>query len=438
MPGMVHGREDGVAAGSSITGPLDSYAPPGPTTRAPLRVVVGMALAQFGLFVALLAPVTVSLALKTQTLVAGDRAAVVNGKILAVAAFFALVANPVFGRFSDLTTARFGRRRTWMAIGVVLFVLAQALVAVAPAVPLLAVGWCLSQIAGNAVLAPLMATIADQVPHEQRGSVSANVGVMQNVGILGGAYLASLFVTDMLALFLVPSAIAVALVGLYCLLLPDRPIAERPQTEGWLAMLRTFWVNPLHHPDFGWAWACRFLVTLASFLFVTYRIFFLQRQVGLTAAEAARALTIGVLLYTLALVITAKIGGFLSDRFDRRKVFVITSTLIGGTGLVLLAKTHSLPVFYTVEVVMGIGYGVYAAVDTALVIDVLPNPDDSAKDLGVLNIANALPQSLAPLVGLILLGLGGVAGANYPAMFIGAGVIALLGALAVVPIKKVR
>jgi MFS family permease len=92
-----------------------------------------------------------------------------------------------------------------MAIGVVLFVLAQALVALASSVPLLAVGWCLSQIAGNAVLAPLLATIADQVPHEQRGSVSANVGVMQNVGILGGAYLASLFVTNMLALFLVPS-----------------------------------------------------------------------------------------------------------------------------------------------------------------------------------------------------------------------------------------
>jgi MFS family permease len=427
-----------MSAGSSITEPTGSYATPVPLARAPFRVVWGMALAQFGLFVALLAPVTVSLALKTQTLVAGDRAAVVNGKVLAVAAFFALVANPVFGRFSDLTTARFGRRRTWMAIGTVLFVAAQALVAVAPSVSVLAVAWCLAQIAGNAILAPLLATIADQVPHEQRGTVSANVGVMQNVGILGGAYLASLFVTNMLALFLVPSAVAAVLVGLYCAVLPDRPIAERPETGGWLALLRTFWVNPLHHRDFAWAWISRFLVTLASFLFVTYRIFFLQKQVGLTAAEAARALTIGVLLYTIALVITAKIGGWLSDRVDRRKVFVITSTLIGGIGLVLLANTHTLPVFYSVEVVMGIGYGVYAAVDTALVIDVLPNPEDSAKDLGVLNIANALPQSLAPLVGVILLGLGGAAGANYPAMFIGAGVIALLGALAIVPIKKVR
>ena len=146
-------------AAGSIAGPDGSYAVPVPLGRAPFRVVWGMALAQFGLFVALLAPVTVSLALKTQTLVAGDRAAVVNGKILAVAAFFALVANPVFGRFSDLTTARFGRRRTWMAIGTVLFVGAQALVAVAPTLSVLAVGWCFAQIAANAVLAPLLATI---------------------------------------------------------------------------------------------------------------------------------------------------------------------------------------------------------------------------------------------------------------------------------------
>ena len=156
--------------------PLDpavsSYGPV-PTHRAPTRVVVTMAIAQFGLFVALLAPVTVSLALKTQTLFAGDTgaAAVVNASVLSIAAFFALVANPVFGRLSDLTTSRFGRRRTWMAIGLVFFVVSQLIVALAPTVPVLLVGWCLAQVAGNAILAPLLATIADQVPAEQRWSV---------------------------------------------------------------------------------------------------------------------------------------------------------------------------------------------------------------------------------------------------------------------------
>ena len=413
---------------------------PVPTHRAPTRVVVTMAIAQFGLVVALLAPVTVSLALKTQTLFDGDTgaAAVANASVLSIAAFFALVANPVFGRLSDLTTARFGRRRTWMVIGLVFFVISQLIVALAPTVPVLLVGWCLAQVAGNAILAPLLATIADQVPPAQLGSVSANVGVTQNLGILAAAYVATLFVSNMLALFLVPAIIAVITVGIYCAVLPDTPITERPHLGGFFDTLKTFWVNPVQHPDFGWAWISRFLMTLGVFFFITFRLFYLQAEIGLAVAEATQVLTLGVLLYTIALVITAKIGGWLSDRTGRRKPFVIASTAIVGIALAMLAHATTVPAFYAVEIVMGIGYGVYVAVDTALVIDVLPDPDNAAKDLGVLNIANALPQSLAPAIGALLLGIGGLAGSNYTALFWGAGITVVLGALTIIPIKSVR
>jgi MFS family permease len=141
-----------------------------------------------------------------------------------------------------------------------------------------------------------------------------------------------------------------------------------------------------------------------------------------------------VLIYTIALVITAKLGGWLSDRMLNRKVFVIGSTAVFAVGLILLAHTTTVPMFYVVEAIMGAAYGVYVAVDTALVVDVLPNPDDAAKDLGVLNIANALPQSLAGAVGAFLLGLGAV-GNNYTALFWGAGVIAVLGALTILPVR---
>jgi MFS family permease len=432
-------QESPIAPDPTGSGHPEAHVPI-PTHRASTKVVVTMAIAQFGLFVALLAPVTVSLALKTQTLFDGDTgaAAVANATVLSVAAFFALVANPVFGRLSDLTTSKLGRRRPWMIIGLIFFVISQLVVALAPSVPVLLAGWCLAQVAGNAILAPLLATIADQVPHQQRGSGSANVGVMQNLGILVAAYIASLFVSNMLALFLVPALIAVVTVGLYCLVLPDQRLAERPDLGGWTALLKTFWVNPLQHADFAWAWISRFLMTLGVFFFITFRLFYLQREIGLTAEDAAQVLTLGVLLYTIALVITAKIGGWLSDRFDRRKIFVISSTVIVAIALTLLGHATTVPAFYVVEIVMGIGYGVYVAVDTALVIDVLPNPDDAAKDLGVLNIANALPQSLAPAIGALILGIGGVAGANYTALFWAAGITVVLGALTIIPIKSVR
>ena len=62
---------------------------------------------------------------------------------------------------------------------------------------------------------------------------------------------------------------------------------------------------------------------------------------------------------------------------------------------------------------LGIGYGVYMAVDTALVTEVLPVAADRGKDLGIVNIANAAPQVLAPaLAAPVVDGLGG-----YPVLY---------------------
>lgn len=418
--------------------PADFSASSVPEQRSRPVVVAAMSVAQFGLFVALLAPVTVSLALKTQTLVPQDRAAAVNGNVLAVAALFALVGNPVFGRLSDLTLSRLGRRRPWMLAGAVVFVGAMLLVALAGSVPVMLVGWCLAQLAGNAILAPLLATIADQIPLEKRASVSANVGVMQNLGVLAAAYIASWFVDDMVALFVVPGMIALVLVGGYCAVLPDKVITERPDTGGWLGLLSTFWVNPLRYPDFAWAWLSRFLVVLAFFLFISFRLFYLQDRIDLAPADAASTLGLGALVFTAALVITAEAGGWLSDRTGRRKVFVEVSILVMSIAFALLAVVHTVPGFLLVETLMGCGFGMYWAVDTALVVDVLPDQENNAKDLGVMNIANVLPQSIAAAVGGMLLAIGSGGATNYTALFAGATVIGVFGALAIVPIRSVR
>lgn len=408
-----------------------------PTEKASFNVVLWMAVAQFGIFVGLLAPVTVSLALKVQELVPEDQAAGALGMVLSVAAFMALVANPVVGRLSDRTTSKWGRRRPWMIAGCAVFLLGMLVIGTAGSVAMVLVGWMLGQLGGNMILAPLLTTIADQVPEFQRGSVSANVGVMQNVGILVAAYVASWFVHNMVLLFVVPGVLATITVVIYCVVLPDRQVRVHPEPGGWAKLARTFWVNPREHPDFAWAWVSRFMLILSAFLFITFRLFFLQHRVELSTDEAVKAITTGVLIYTIALVVAAKIGGWLSDHYHRRKIFVIATAAMYGLGTYLLAHVTTVGAFYGVEALMGAAYGAYYAVDMALVVDVLPNPDDAAKDLGVMNIANALPQSLAGALGGFLLGIGG-AGTNYTMLFLVAGVVAVLGAVAIIPITKVR
>jgi len=84
-------------------------------------------------------------------------------------------------------------------------------------------------------------------------------------------------------------------------------------------------------------------------------------------------------------------------------------------------------------VLLGIGFGAYLAVDFALLTQVLPTADSRGKDLGMINIANSLPQVVAPLVAwLAVTWLGG-----YPTLFLCSVVVSLLGAVLVRKIKCV-
>lgn len=113
-----------------------------------------------------------------------------------------------------------------------------------------------------------------------------------------------------------------------------------------------------------------------------------------------------MLIFTAVLVPTSFLAGWLSDKFGRRKVFVWTSTALFAIGTFGLIFVQDVTSFYVLEAFLGVAWGIYVGVDLALVVDVLPNPDDSGKDLGVFNIANALPQTLAPVIGGILVYIG--------------------------------
>ncbi|MCI2239932.1 MFS transporter [Paenibacillus sp. TRM 82003] len=416
--------------------PAVPAAPPG-GARGARGLVVRLTLAQFGLFVALMAPVMVSLALKAQQVRPDDPASVV-GTVSAWAAFGAFIANPLFGMLSDRTRSRFGRRRPWILGGLVVFTLALVWVAFTDSVLQLGVAWVLAQMGANAVLACLVAVIADQVPAEQRAGVSSWVGIAQNVAILLATLCGALFPTSMLPLFLVPAGISFVLVAAFALTMRDEPHPEAREPLDLKAFARTFYTNPVAHPDFALAWWSRFFIVFGTFMFTTYRLLYLQHRFGLDAAAAARAVLLGVLVYTAALVVAARAAGWASDRTGRRKPFVFASTALFAAGLVVLAHAGSVGAFYVAEVVLGVAYGVYVAVDTALVIDVLPSEAQAGKDLGVFNMANALPQSLAPAAALVLLGVGSAANQNYQLMLWGAGAVTVLGAVAILFVRKVR
>ena len=287
------------AAGATLPSPTASA----PKEKAKANVIATMVLARLGLLTALSVPIVAGMTLKVQSLVSPTDVASTLGFVISMGAFAALLFDPVFGRLSDRTIGRFGRRRPWLVAGALGLLVSLTVIAMAPNVVVLGIGWFFAQALGNAAVAAHTASLADQVPQWQRGKVSGMIGIASQAATLGAAYSASLFGQNMLLLFLVPGVLSLVLVLVFAFVLPDQPMERRPASEGGLrTAFKTFWVNPVKHPDFAFAWVSRFLVVLAMFMFVTFRLLYLQQDLGLSKQDAAGALATGVLVYTLALV----------------------------------------------------------------------------------------------------------------------------------------
>ncbi|MEU5878070.1 MFS transporter [Spirillospora sp. NPDC047279] len=393
-----------------------------------------LAIANLGLWIPLIPPVLVTLQLRLEDLDPADKERNA-GIVLGLGAFLALIGNPLAGRLSDRTTSRLGRRRPWLVGGMAGGVLGLAVVALVPSLPAIVLGWCLAQLSFNATLAALAATIPDQVPVARRGSMSGLLGFTQIIAITMGVGLVAVL-PGIPAKFLVPAVIGTVCVAVFALRLPDRPLTEPAAPFSVREFAGTFWVNPRRHPDFGYAWLTRFLVSFGVFAPLTYLAFFLPDRVGVAEDEVDETVALLVVVALSCTAVTSVLGGWLSDRAGRRKPFVIGSGVILAAGIGLLAPATSLPQAIAAQVVLGVAGGMFLAVDMALITQVLPDPESTAKDLGVINIANTLPQSLAPAVAPLFLAIGD--GENYPAFYGFAALCALAGAVLVTRIRSVR
>ena len=407
-----------------------------PSTRVSWTFVASYAAAYLATSLVFIAPLLVTLALKVNSLVGTDRAASSLSLIAATGSFVALLCNPLFGRLSDRTASRFGMRRPWILVGLAGGTCGILVVAVAHAVWMVLVGWCLAQLFFNAMLAALVAVLPDQVPVSQRGTVAGVLGVCLPIASVGGTYVVKVFAPHQLAMFLAPCAIGGFFIVLFVLHLDDRRLAPVDKPPWSLReLLSTYYVAPRQHPDFAWAFASRFMFILAYAFLVTYQAYYLLEHLGSDEDDVPRQIFLGTLVQAAVVVVAAVVGGRLSDRTGRRKAFVAVASGMYGVALFMIAVAGDFAGFLVGMAVSGLGFGLYMAVDLALVADVLPDDANAAKDLGVLNIAGALPFSLAPATAPLVLAVGG---GSYQVLYAVAGVCALVGAAAILPVKRVR
>ncbi|MBT2507420.1 MFS transporter [Streptomyces sp. ISL-98] len=350
------------------------------------------------------------------------------GIVAGVAAIFATVFNPVAGALSD----RSGRRNPWILGGGLLAVPAMFLLGSVHTVLMITIAWCLGQAVMNVYQAAITSVVPDRVPMTARGKASAAVGLGLPFGSTAGALLGAAYSDDYRTGYLIFGALVAASAVLFtgCAREQRMPVRESLPMRAQLAAF----ASALRSHDFRWAFIGRALLILGYFAVNGFLLYIIKDHTVLPAGlKPEDAVAIMMPVTSVAMIVSTVLGGYLSDRFDRRKLFVGASAALSAVALVIPAVSTSWIAMLAFAAVNGLAFGCYMAVDTALVTMVLPKAEDAARDMGVLNIANAGPQIVAPFIASVIVSVGG-----YTALFLVAAALAVLGALAVRPIRSVR
>ncbi|WP_431800761.1 MFS transporter [Microbacterium sp. bgisy203] len=344
-----------------------------------------------------------------------------SGLVLATGGLAGVIAAPLAGAMSDRTRGPFGRRRPWALGGVVLGALSLAGLAVAAGPWPVGAAWVGVSVGVAVASAAFTALIADQLT-DQRGAASGAVASTQALGIVVGVGVVVLLGLGVTAGYLLLAGILLACGVAAAVWLPDPPAPAASASARAVHRTRDR-LAAFRDRDFAWLLWGRLVVNVGNALGTSLLLFFLLYGLHRPAAGAEDDLLLLIVVYTVLVVVAATLAGRLSDRRGHRVAVTVTAAAVQGAASLLLAAVPTFEVALVAAGLLGAGYGAYMSVGLALATDLLPFPEDSARDLGLVNTAAALGQLLGPLIGAALVAAVG----GFSLLFTVGGVLSLIG-----------
>jgi Na+/melibiose symporter-like transporter len=440
-------------------------------------------------------------------MIAGGSADLLVGRVSASGNFFALIAPILAGWLSDRTSTRWGRRRPWILAGTAVNLGGLAILAFSSSQLTLAFAYMLIQLTFNLAGGAYAAVIPDAVPPADRGRASGLLGMMNALGAVAGlaAVTAAMTLIGETRTGIVVGfgsiAIILTVTTVITLIAVQEPANPAPRHEAlaldpmvlltaaaaviagtaWIAFLfipmsaldlaagalcfaaglvagiagarvpaiRGFFVA-FRSRDFFWTFATRALVMMGIYTIYPFLALYFRQVIHASNPDTLAG------YWGLAVlgggILPAVVGGHLSDRFGRRKVFVYASGALQAAvaSILLFGLIKSIAIVFVMGVVFGIGYGLYVAVDWAIACDVLPDREKSSgRDMGLWHVAFTLPPALAPAAfapilhafnhpGGHILGLATGDHLGFRLVFAGAAIWFVLGTVFVSRIRSVR
>jgi MFS family permease len=331
------------------------------------------------------------LPLKVTALAGEARLGVLTATVIA-GALAASISNIVFGWLSDRSLARGGGRRRWLAGGVVATALGFVAVAAAASPLQIVLAIVLFQLAVNAVIAPLLAIMADEIPDAQKGIAGGLLTLAYPVAAAVTAALVGISLLGEAARFaIVPLVVAICVAPL----LASRPLAVAATAD-------TPQRRQIHRREFVVLAAARLLVQIAGNVQSAYLLYYFESIAPADAEGVAASVgNVLTLAFVLPLPIALLVGRW-SDRSGRRRPFLVAAALVAALGLAGMAVADSWTGAATAFCVYGIGSAVFLALHSGFAMQLLPSARHRGRDLGLLNLTNTLPALLGPLLAWLL------------------------------------
>ena len=358
------------------------------------------------------------------------------GVITAAASFVALLVYPLVGHASDRTAVRVGRRSAWVLVGSLGSAAGLIVMSQARSSANLGLGFVVAVAFIPVIVVPLYASIPDRVAVPRRGSIGALVGAATIAGGMAGNVLAAGFATRIAAGTLTFAAVLVVGAAAFALFGGEsraiEPDDRFPGLGGPSPEHGPGWSAPAgHSTDFAWFTIGRFALFLAYAIVAALAYYVVRDYLGSTDPAAGVA-TFAVVTGSATLLAALATGPW-SDRIGRRKPFVIVAAGLLGVGVLVPVIAPTMTAFLVAAAIIGLGFGIYLAVGTALGTQVLPDASAAGRDIGVIGLANAGAAAVAPFLGSHVASTLG-----YPAMFALAAASAMVAMAALLRIRSVR
>lgn len=411
--------------------------PQSPVSRG---YIFWLMLASFGASMAMMVPLSYGIAVRISELAPGQEE--VLGYITGTAQLIYLVISPMVGIWSDRTRSRFGRRTPFIFLGTAIGLAGLIVMGSASNLLIVGAGWVLGMSGWSISGGAIQNLMADKLPEQQRGKVSALTGLMTQIAPVLGIGIAYAVSSNTFLVFVVPGVVGAVLLALFPLIKPEgssKDIAAQSEVTA-KSLVASYGFNLRKYPDFAWNWLGRFVFFVGLYFNTTFGTFFYAQRLELPVREVAGVVATIGMLGVVAAAGGALLGGFLSDKLKRRRLFVLIAAILFVAGAVAEAFAWSLPQLIVGAVLMQTAIAVFATVDQAIIFAILPNRTETGRYMAVVAFAQKIPSAVAPLIASLVITLG-AAGAekNYTLLYLAGAVLALLGGLVIaLKVKAVR